>query len=99
MMPKTSLNVKKCESVSKASLKAFLRFNFELFVLTSFSLFQFYRRSLSAKSFYLRNLRPTSDYDVFIQDCNANVISTEINFQTKRDGESRINEERFSNFY
>lgn len=30
---------------------------------------------------------PTSDYDAFITDCDKNVVSTEINFQTMRDGE------------
>lgn len=50
------------------------------------NLFLILRHSLSAKTFNLRNLRPTSDYNVFIQDCDNNAISTKINFQTKRDG-------------
>ncbi|CRL07227.1 CLUMA_CG020208, isoform A [Clunio marinus] len=41
--------------------------------------------SPSAKTFYIKNLQPTSDYDVFIRDCDKNVISTQVNFQTKRD--------------
>ena len=40
----------------------------------------------SAKSFYIRHLQPTSNYDVFIKDCNENYLTTEVNFQTLRDG-------------
>ncbi|KAG5672256.1 hypothetical protein PVAND_002397 [Polypedilum vanderplanki] len=39
----------------------------------------------SAKIFYIRTLLPTSNYDVYIKDCNENYVSTAVNFQTLRD--------------
>ncbi|KAL7017913.1 hypothetical protein ACKWTF_010565 [Chironomus riparius] len=39
----------------------------------------------SAKNFYISKLQPTSNYDVFIKDCNENYLTTEVNFQTLRD--------------
>lgn len=44
------------------------------------------RNDLSAKSFYIKGLLPTSNYDVFIKDCNENYASTEVDFQTLPDG-------------
>lgn len=46
-----------------------------------------FRNNPSAKSFYINKLSPTSDYDVFITDCERNnELSTRVNVQTMRDG-------------
>lgn len=53
--------------------------------------FLLYSLNPSAKSFYISNLSPTSDYDVFITDCiEKNDLSTRVNIQTLRDGNARF---------
>lgn len=56
--------------------------------------FTSYRDDPSAKSFYISKLQPTSNYDVFIKDCNENYLTTEVNFQTLRDGKEVVHAQK-----
>ena len=74
-------------SISSKSTKKSIYLHFFFFFLFIPIQFTSYRDP-SAKNFYISKLQPTSNYDVFIKDCNENYLTTEMNFQTLRDGKT-----------